>query len=167
MQSSFVKLPLVLILCIVSLSYTNAEKKVTVHSYNADVTNGNNVLDSWSPSLSNGLITSNIGVSQNCPSAAQVVIKIFKDEQLVNTFNQNFKQPIKEFESYNICSSIDAPEPDDDSCSVAQGEHTASDCDLSSFFSDMDNGQYIVECEFKFSNNVVSTAKLDLTVEDA
>ncbi|XP_076630628.1 uncharacterized protein LOC143346433 [Colletes latitarsis] len=167
MQYSFVELPLVLILFIASLSYTNAEKKVTVLSYDAGVTNGNNIFDSWTPSISDGLFASNIGVIQNCPGPAQVILKLFKDDQLVNTFSQNFKQPMKELESYNICGSIDAPEPDDESCSIVQGEHTASDCNLSSLFSDMENGQYIVEAEFKFSNNVASTAKLDLKVEDA
>lgn len=33
---------------------------------------------------------------------------------------QNLKQPIKDFESYNICESIDSPDPEDDSCSIAE-----------------------------------------------
>lgn len=113
---------------------------------------------------SNGL-ASVINIKNNCPGAVQAEIRVLKDDQIINSNVQNMKQPIKDFESYNMCASIDAPDTDDESCSIAQGEQTVKDCDVSSWFSDMDPGSYIAECDFKVKNELSATAYIYVTVE--
>ncbi|XP_029050226.2 uncharacterized protein LOC114879456 [Osmia bicornis bicornis] len=161
MQSSIPKLLLVSVLCVIP--YVKAENKVTVVDFKADVP-GNDIVDSWSHDLTNNLISSNINIKKNCPGAIEAEIKVYQGDNLVNQMVQNLKQPIKDFESYQICESIDSPDLEDDSCSIAEGEQSAKNCDISGWFSDMSPGDYKVECSFKQAD-VITTLTLNVKIE--
>lgn len=45
---------------------------------------------------------------------------MYKDGDVVNTFDKMFEHPMNDFANYNICGSVDSPEPDDDTCSMAE-----------------------------------------------
>ncbi|XP_076680962.1 uncharacterized protein LOC143375563 [Andrena cerasifolii] len=158
------KFLLLFVLCIASWSRVEAKNKATVTSFNADVP-GNDVVDSWNYDLANNLIASTIKVKKNCPGIIEVDIRIYQGENMVNTLNKKFEKPMKDFADYNICGSLDYPEPDDDSCSIAEGEQSAKDCDISSWFSDMNPGDYRIECDFKQEDNMLTSLKMDVTVE--
>ena len=160
----FAKFLLLFVLCVVSQSRVEAENKVTVTSFNADVP-GNDVVDSWNYDLANNLIASTINVKKNCPGSVEADVRVYQGDKMVNTINKNLDHPMKDFESYNMCGSIDCPEPDDDSCSMAEGEQSARDCDMSSWFSDMNPGDYRIICDFKQEDNILTTLTLDVTVE--
>ncbi|KOX67750.1 hypothetical protein WN51_08123 [Melipona quadrifasciata] len=118
MQSSIAKLLLVVVLCIVSLSHVEASNKVTVQGMEVNVPD-NNIVGSWQPQVSNNLISSTINVIENCPGEIEADIKVYQGDDVVSQTTKKFDKPIKDFESMNICASIESPDPENDSCSVA------------------------------------------------
>ncbi|XP_003485373.1 uncharacterized protein LOC100748835 [Bombus impatiens] len=163
MKLSIEKLLSVVILSIVSLSHVKAVK-VTITDFYVDVSD-NDLVVSWSPSLSDNLISSQIFVKQDCPGEIEADITIYNGDDVINEMNKIFDKPIKELEGYNICASIETPNSEDDSCSLAQGEQAISDCDVSDFFSGMNPGDYTAKFDFKQDDNLVSTATLKVKVE--
>ena len=158
------KFSLLFVLCVASWSRVEAENKVTVNSFSADVP-GNDVVESWNYDLADNLIASTIKVKKNCPGMVEADIRVYQDDNIVNTMNKKFNKPMKDFADYNMCESMDSPEPDDDSCSIAEGEHSAKNCDMSSCFSDMNAGKYRIECDFKQEDTILTSIKMDITVE--
>ncbi|XP_050474521.1 uncharacterized protein LOC126865722 [Bombus huntii] len=163
MKLSIEKLLSVVILSIVSLSHVKAIK-VTITDFYVDVPD-NDLIDSWSPSLSDNLISSQISVKQDCPGEIEADITIYNGDDVVNEMNKKFDKPMKELEGYNMCASIETPGSEDDSCSLAQGEQALSDCDVSDFFSSMNPGDYVAKFDFKQDDNLVSIATLKVKVE--
>ncbi|XP_050586402.1 uncharacterized protein LOC126920306 [Bombus affinis] len=164
MKLSIEKLLSVVILSIVSLSHVKAATKVTVTDFYVDVPD-NELIDSWSHSLADNLISSQIFVKQDCPGEIEADITVYKGDDIVSQKNKKFDKPMKDFENYDICASIETPDSDDDSCSVAQGEQAASDCDVSDWFSSMKPGDYVAKCDFKQGDKLISSATLNVKVE--
>ncbi|XP_017763371.1 PREDICTED: uncharacterized protein LOC108553116 [Eufriesea mexicana] len=164
MQSSTGKLLLVFVLCIVSILHVKAEKEISIVFFNVDVSNSD-ILNSWDGDLADNLISSTINVKENCPGQIEADIRIYQGDNLVNTMNKKYDKPMNEFENLDICGSVEAPEPDDDSCSIAEGEQTAKDCDIRSWFKDMSTGEYNIECDFKRLNDLICTVKVGVKIE--
>ncbi|XP_076223090.1 uncharacterized protein LOC116434457 [Nomia melanderi] len=165
METSMADL-LMFVLCVASWSSVKAENTVTITGYSVDITNSD-VIKSWNTDVSDNVLASTININQDCPGSVQAEIAIYKEGNLVNTVSQTYKQPFKEFQGSNICGSIDGPEPDDESCSAVQGEQVASECDVRSWFSDMDVGSYDADCDFQIEGNSIAVAHLNVKVESA
>ncbi|XP_054016336.1 uncharacterized protein LOC128896851 [Hylaeus anthracinus] len=166
MQSLLAKMLLILVLSVASWSCVGAEKDVKIKSVKTDVSDGNSAVESWTTSLSNNQIDTEIKVKENCPPMIQAEIRLIKDGIIVNKFVQNMDQPFEIVKSQNLCNSVDTQEPDDKSCSAVEGEHRLSECDLSSWFSDLDDGDYTGECDIKSNNKIISTATMEVEVRE-
>ncbi|CAK9824145.1 hypothetical protein ANTRET_LOCUS2360 [Anthophora retusa] len=166
MKTSIAKLLLVSVLCIISCSLVQSDNEVTINSFDVDIPD-NDVMDSWTYDLANNLIGSTINIKRSCPDSIEMDVRIYQDTEMVNQIFKKIDKPMKDFESYHICEAIDYPEPDDDTCSIADGEQSAKDCDISDWFRDMSPGKYSVQTDFKQGDNKVACVKIDLTVESA
>ncbi|CAK9796243.1 hypothetical protein ANTPLA_LOCUS707 [Anthophora plagiata] len=166
MKTSNAKLLLVSVLCIISCSFVQSDNEVTINSFDVDIPD-NDVMDSWTYDLANNLIGSTINVKKNCPDSIEMETRIYQENEIVNQIVKQLEKPIKDFESYGICATIDYPEPDDDTCSIAEGEQSAKDCDVSEWFRDMSPGKYTIQTDFKQNDNMIACVKIDVTVESA
>ncbi|XP_003690596.1 uncharacterized protein LOC100870371 [Apis florea] len=166
MKSPIEKLLLIFVLCIISSSYilnVKAENKVTINSIKIDVSN-EDVLESWDASISNNLINTTPKIKKDCPSSLEIDIKIYQDDQLVSQMTKQSEKPFKDLENANLCASVEYID-EDDACSVAPGEQSASECDISSLLNSMNPGNYKTICDLKESDSVFATATLEITVE--
>ncbi|CAD1470919.1 unnamed protein product, partial [Heterotrigona itama] len=141
-----------------------ADNKVTVQDVKVDIPS-NNIVGSWEPQVSNNLISSKIAIKENCPGEIEADIKVYQGDQIVSQTTKKFDKPVKDFESMNICSSVESPDLDDDSCSIAEGEQSATDCDVSDWFKQMKPGDYNAVCDFKQGGNTVASVTLSIKVE--
>ncbi|XP_060814570.1 uncharacterized protein LOC132906416 [Bombus pascuorum] len=154
----------VLILSIVTSSHITLAK-VSVTDFNVDVPD-NEIIDSWRHKLLNNLISSEIIIKQNCPEGEiEAEITVYKDDDIILQKNTKLDKPMIDFQNYGICASIKTPDLDDDSCSIAQGEQGASECDVSDWFSSMNPGSYAAKCDFKRDGNLIAGITLSINVE--
>ncbi|KAK9303335.1 hypothetical protein QLX08_004933 [Tetragonisca angustula] len=165
MQSSIAKLLLVVLLCIVSLLHVKASNKVTVQDMEVNIPS-NDIVQSWEPQVSNNRISSTINIMKNCPGEIEADIKVYQGDDVVSQTTKKFDKPIEDFEKMNICESIESSDLEDDSCSIAMGEQSATDCDVSGWFSEMKPGDYKAQCDFKQGDNVVGIVILSVKVEE-
>ncbi|XP_078038988.1 uncharacterized protein LOC144471113 [Augochlora pura] len=164
MATRMAELSLLFLLSIASWSRVEAGDVVTINSFQADVEGGNSVIDSISGDLADNIVGFTMNIKQSCPGTAQMDIELFKGGNLANTMSQTYKQPMKEILDSNLCGSIDAPDPDDDSCSILEGEQTASQCDISSWFQGMDDDDYEAIATITVNGEKVGTMVLGVTV---
>nr|XP_033330467.1 uncharacterized protein LOC117222718 [Megalopta genalis] len=164
MATRMTELSFLLLLSVAWWSRVEADRTVTINSFQSEVEDGNSVADSMSGDVGDNLVNFLMNIKKSCPGAAQLEIEVYKDGVVVYTNGQTLKQPMKEFQQMNICGSIDAPEPDDESCSIQEGEQTASQCDVSAWFESFDEGDYKAVAAVTVNNEKLGALFLDVTI---
>ncbi|XP_026672171.1 uncharacterized protein LOC108627769 [Ceratina calcarata] len=164
-MQSIPKLIFVTILCVALWMRAKADNKITVNSFDVDIP-GNDIVGAWDHDLANNLISSTISIKRDCPGVFELDIKVYEGEAQVQQMNQKLKKPIKDIENYNLCASIDGPDPEDDQCSILEGEQSVKDCDVRDWFKDMSAGDYKVVATFSQDDQNVATITMNVLVEN-
>ncbi|XP_076661200.1 uncharacterized protein LOC143365167 [Halictus rubicundus] len=165
MAAPMTELLFLFLLGIASWSCCVAEYTVTLTRSNCTLADGNGVLDSFECIHSDNLFDAKIYVTDSCPDVVQTTVEVLKDDILVNTVQQTHKQVPSYIRDLDICESVNGPDPDSDECSAAEGELSVENCDVTSFFKEMDPGKYDVNVEFSMDGVVIGTATAELRVE--
>ncbi|XP_076277178.1 uncharacterized protein LOC143207505 [Lasioglossum baleicum] len=164
MAAPVTKLLFLFLLGITSWSRYVAAKDVTVTDFTAEVPDGNGVIESWDCGIEDNNLKSDIVVVKHCPGVVQFNLELLKDGQVVNTAEKTLKQPTKELGE--MCEEIEGPDPDDDSCSIAEGTHAVSRCDMASKANDLDAGDYEARIKLSIGGDTIAILVVKFRVTD-